>query len=174
MVLRTIAERRRNLFAAAIKIGERSAVEHAHDSFMKTKRNVERNLKHDLRIVIDESSFISICDCCESFAEAFRVREFHRNRELAGFVDVAPLARLGNQANVGNSFFPDVDRTQAFREVSNEIVLRLKQNATGGIDKNVLTFECDERQAFVKALRTIELKWDDDLTGLVDETALAV
>src|ERR1051326_1422312 len=114
MATRPVIERRRDQLASAIKISEAAAIEHGGNAFVKSERDVERNFENYLCVVIDEAAFVADRDRGQSLAEVFSVRELHRDDELAGLIDVTPFAGIGNQADVRDSLFAEIDRAQTF------------------------------------------------------------
>jgi hypothetical protein len=124
--------------------------------------------------VVDEFSFITLGDGGQTLAEALSVRELHGNDQLARLIYVAPLAGIRNQSDIGNPFFSDVDGGEPFGKIADDVELSLEDGAAGGIDKEFLSLERHQRQPLTKTVSAVELKWDDDLSSVIDESALTV
>ena len=143
---------------------------------MKAERNIEWNLKDNLSGVIDECAVVAIAesDSRESFAEILSMRELHRQYERSGFIDVTPFARVRDQADVGDSRLPDVDRCQTFREIINDVELWFHNDAPGSIDEELFLAGGNKGETFMKFVRAVELNWDDQLATAIDKSPLAV
>src|SRR5712691_5539433 len=124
--------------------------------------------------MIDKAAAIAVRHRGQSFAKVFGVRELQRDLQLAGPVDVSPPARIGNQAEVGNSLLTNVDGGQAFGKIVDDIELRPDCNLAGRVDEHRLAVGSYQSKALMKIIRAVELQWNDDLSRAIDEPKLAV
>ena len=117
---------------------------------------------------------VSFLNRCQSLAEVFGVGKLHGDHQLAGLVDVTPLAWIRNQSDIRYSFLADIYSADALRKLSDDVVLHIKQSVTGRVDKGFPALDYHERESFVEAVSLVELKGNDHLAGVVDEAAFAV
>src|SRR2546423_8604125 len=127
---------------------------------MKAKRNIEWNFENNFAAEVDECTMIVVAeiDSRESLAEILCMCELHRQYERAGFVNIAPLAWIRDQADIGDSRLSDVNGRQTFRKIANDVELRFDNEAPGGIDEEFFLAGSYQGETFMKLVRAVELK----------------
>src|SRR5205085_8898050 len=88
--------------------------------------------------------------------------------------DVAPAARIGDDADGGDALLPCVDGRETFREVAADIEWRRVDEMAGRVYVTRLALHRDARAALSELARVVELRRDDEPPRLVYVAPLVV
>src|SRR5207249_5017426 len=110
----------------------------------------------------------------ETFVEFVRQLEGHGDDERAGLIDVAPATGVFDETDVGNSFLPDVDGRESFREVAADVEWRRVDEPTRRVYVTGTAAHGDECAFVAEIVCAVELRRDTDAPRLVYVAPLIV